>query len=147
MTYFSRILKMCALMLALLMLASCSRGGETGETEAKASVHIEQSSYYYEQGYMRSGGWWYEMTIASDHQLSELNKMADALVLNWTGEDFLVDQGYLLHWKDASGNLTKELLIIDGKTVSMEGILYEAPNVQPLYDWLEALEIVEQSVE
>ena len=130
----------------LLILCGCGREESAVTQTDGRKIHIEQSAYYYEQGYKRSGGWQYEMTIASDHQLSELEKLSDALVLQWTGEDFYAGQGYRLVWQDASGKLTKEMLILDGETVSMEGILYEAENGQPLYNWLEALHIDDQSV-
>lgn len=147
MTYCSKIVKICLLTAALLMLVSCSKDTETNVSSSGKSVHIEKASYYYEQGYLRAGGGSYEMVLASDHQLSELEQLFDALVLNWTGEDFLVDQGYHLTWKDESGDVTRDMLLIDSATVSMEGILYDAQNAQPLFDWLEALEIDEQSAE
>ena len=131
---------------ALLMLCGCGKTENEVTQKSGREIYIEQSVYYYEQGYQRTGGWRYEMTIASDHQISELDKLTDALVLQWTGEDFYVAQGYRLIWKDASGKLTKEMLVIDGETVSMDGILYEVQG-QALYDWIEALEIAEQSVE
>lgn len=135
------------LVCALLMLCGCGREENAVTQTSGKEIHIEQSAYYYEQGYKRSGGWLYEITIASDHQISELEKLTDALTLQWTGEDFYAGQGYRIIWKDAAGEITREMLLLDAQTVSMEGILYEVQNGQPLLGWIEALHIAEQSVE
>ncbi len=136
---------LCALLCTLMLLCACGQKNE--ETyESGESVCIEHSSYYYDQGYLKAGGWMYDMTIASEKQLREINDLTNALVLEWTGEDFLLAQGYRLIWRDAAGNQMKEILVIDENTVSMEGLLYDVPNAQALYNWLEALRIDEQSV-
>ncbi len=139
-------LQLCAVLCVLVLLSACAqKGGEV--SEQRESVRIEHSSYYYDQGYLPAGGWMYEMVIASEKQLSQINQMTNEMVLEWTGEDFLLGQGYRLIWKDAAGKQTKEMLILDGSTISMEGFVYDALNAQPLYDYLEALRIDEQSVE
>ena len=139
-------LQLCVLLCAFVLLSGCAqKDGEV--SEQRESVRIEQSSYYYDQGYLPAGGWMYEMVIASENQLAKINQMTNEMVLEWTGEDFLLGQGYRLIWKDASGKQTKEMLILDGSTVSMEGFVYDTSNAQTLYDYLEALRIDEQSVE
>ena len=131
--------------LCLCLLSGCQKE-QNEKQSAASSVEIMQSVYYYDQGYIPTEGWRYEFSTASREQIAQLNKLTDALILDVQSEEFRLGQGYHLLWRDASGNVQKEMLILSEDCVSMQGMLFDAEGGAALMDWLDALRLDEQSM-
>jgi len=134
-----------AAVLCLCLLSGC-QGGQDEKKQAASTVQVMQSVYYYDQGYIPTEGWKYEFSTASDEQIAQLNKLVDALVLDVRSDEFRLGQGYHLLWRDASGNVQKEMLILSKDCVSMQGMLFDTEGGAALLDWLDALGLDEQSM-
>ncbi len=140
--------KITALLLACLLCltAGCARKEEEKAPQPTPTVQIALAAYQYEQGYSLAEGWMYDMTLSAQQQIDELTRLADAADFYMTEEDFLQGHGYLLTWRNADGAQTRELLLLTDGRASMNGMIYEAHGAQPLMQWLEALELENQTV-
>ena len=127
-------------------LSGCKKQQETVTEEAVPTVQIAYAAYQYEQGYTPVEGWMYDMTISSEGQIAELNRLLDSVQFEMLENEFILESGYRLTFRDAAGNTTRDLLIFKEDMASIEGSLYQTLNAGPLYDWLEALKLEEQSV-
>ena len=134
------------LLLAVLCLLAGCQGGQNEKTQNAGTVQVMQSLYYYDQGYVQAGGWRYDMTLASSEQIAHLNKLVNAMTMDIQHEEFIMGQGYYLIWRNASGSVEKEMLVLSDKLVSMQGALFSAEGGAELMAWLEALQLSEQSV-
>ena len=134
------------LMLAVLCLLSGCAKQQEGQKAAVPTVQVARSAYYYDQGYVQAEGWMYDMTLSSAQQIAQLNKLCDVLILNVSSEEFVVEQGYRLIWRNAAGSVEKEMLVLSADRISMQGVMFEAEGAQGLIDWLDALRLDEQSV-
>ncbi len=131
--------------LCLCLLAGCQKGEDLASGSVP-TVQVAQSAYYYDQGYMQAEGWRYDLTLASSAQIAQLDKLVDSMVLNIQSDEFRLGQGYHLLWRDASGNVQKEMLILSEDCVSMQGMLFDVEGGAALIEWLDALRLDEQSV-
>ena len=141
--------KYIAVMLVIcmaLMLGGCAEKKKE-EEKATPSVQIAYAAYQYDQGYQLSEGWMYDMTISAEGQLNELNGLVDQLSLKIKDELFEHGRGYRITFRDAAGNTTRELLLLDNGEASVEGMVYKAENAEALAAWLAGLKIDEQAVE
>lgn len=141
--------KYIALMLLLcasLMLGGCAEK-KIEEEKAVPGAQIAYAAYQYDQGYQLSEGWMYDMTISAEGQLKELNGLLDQVSLKMKDELFEHGRGYRITFRDAEGNITREMLLLDSGEASVEGMIYAAENTEALTAWLEALQIDEQAVE
>ena len=130
----------------MIMACGCAKKEEK-EAEAVPTALVAYAAYQYESGYQPSEGWIYEMTISDGKQLDQLDALTGGLKLTVRDAAFGHARGFHLVFKDAQGKIVRELLIMEDKTVSMNGVVYDAEGAQALLDWLRALRIEEQNVE
>lgn len=140
--YIAAALFICA----LLMMGGCAEK-KTEEKKAEPSAQIAYAAYRYDEGYQLAEGWMYDMTISAAGQLNELGGLVDQARLTMKDEMFDHGRGYRLTFRDAAGNITREMLLLDGGEVSMDGMMYDVENAEALRAWLDALKIDEQNVE
>lgn len=140
---FTFFLMICVLCLA----AGCTKKDAVKENKSVPTAQVAYAAYQYEEGYQLSEGWMYDMTVSSEAQLKELEGLVGALKLTIRDEMFEHGRGYFLVFRDATGSMTSNLLILEDGTVSRDGLIYEADNTEALLAWLDALEIEEQNVE
>lgn len=137
------------MILLMMCMAVCLTGCQKQEEKEEAAVptvQIAYSAFQYEQGYVPAEGWMYEMTLSAAGQIEQLNGLLGGVQFEMLDEEFVMDTGYRLIFRDAEGNMTREMLLMQDDRASMNGSVYQTQNAQPLTDWLEALRIEEQSV-
>ena len=137
-------------MMALCLCVFCMLTGCSAEKEeiekAVPTVQIAHGAYQYDHGYALAEGWVYDMTISAEKQMAELDALVKQVGFEPTGEDFLMDSGYRLIWRDAAGNVKRDMLILPGNQASMDGMLYRMSGAEGLVEWLDALKLDEQNV-
>lgn len=126
-------------------LTGC-RKQEDQQEAAVPTVQIAYAAYQYDQGYTPVEGWMYDMTISAEGQIAQLNALLNSVQMEMLEEEFIMDTGYRLTFRDAEGNVTRDMLILKNGQASIEGSLYQAQNMQELTGWLDALRLEEQSV-
>ena len=137
----------CLIAVLLCLMSGCKKQEKQAEKAAEPSVRIEYAAYQYDREYQLSEGWRYDMTISSAVQMREAERLLDGVSLEMQDRMFENGRGYRLIFRDAQGAVTRELLVLENGTVSMDGMMYEAENVGALMEWLHALRIDEQEVE
>lgn len=137
------LLMMC---LAVCLVGCKKQGEEQKQNAAVPTVQIAYAAYQYDQGYTLAEGWMYDMTLSAESQIAELNALLSSVQFEMLDEEFIMGTGYRLTFRDAEGNITRDLLFLKGDKASMEGSVYQTQNAQNLSSWLDALRLEEQSV-
>ncbi len=135
------------LVLALCLMTSGCRKREETQMQAVPSVKIAFSSYQYDQTYINAEGWSFETVLTDQQQLNELDRLMEGIAFEVTDRAFELDRGYWIVWCDREGNVTREEMILSPEEASREGVIFEMSGAQPLYDWLEALKLDEETSE
>lgn len=140
--------KICllAVLCILCVLSGCQKQPGSVQEQPRAGVRIALSAWRYEEGYQPAEGWVYDLYMESEEQIAGLTALADAVGLTARDEAFEFGTGYLITFTDAAGAATREMLVLPGQGVSIDGLMYDAAGTEALTGWLEELKLDEQDV-
>lgn len=132
----------------LMMLSGCKKQEKQQEVKTP-TVQISYAAFQFDQesqSYTLAEGWKYDMTISSEKQRAEIDELLSRIQYELLDQQFEMDTGYHLLFRNEEGEKTEEMLLLRGGQVSKKGMIYEAQGTEGITEWLDALKLKEQSV-